>query len=298
MDQSGDRDGEILIWKWDFGDGKTSTERTPFHRYSDNGIYTISLKATDEDGATNETRKTIKILNTPPTASFAFSPSKPNINEAVTFNAAVSADSDGRIVAYEWDWNNNGRFETRRTSPTISLPFNYCGSYTTVLRVIDNDGATNTAVHTMRVNCNPIAKYTFSPANPKPGQSITFDASGAHDPDGRIMRYEWDWNNDGRLDYSAFSPRATHSFTRQGTYKAVLKVTDDNRATATAVQRIPVENPPKPFPTPPEDWENKEEVDEYSRQIAEYLFEEYPTLTWTLVIIMCMIGVIGMLTSE
>ena len=35
--------GEIKSWKWDFGDGQTSTERHPQHRYEKSGEFTVTL---------------------------------------------------------------------------------------------------------------------------------------------------------------------------------------------------------------------------------------------------------------
>jgi hypothetical protein len=35
--------GEISSWKWDFGDGQTSTERHPQHRYEKGGEFTVTL---------------------------------------------------------------------------------------------------------------------------------------------------------------------------------------------------------------------------------------------------------------
>jgi hypothetical protein len=37
-------DGEIASWKWDFGDGKTSTEQNPIHNYEAGKEYTIILE--------------------------------------------------------------------------------------------------------------------------------------------------------------------------------------------------------------------------------------------------------------
>jgi len=36
-------EGEITSWKWDFGDGTTSTEQNPIHTYRDPGQYTVIL---------------------------------------------------------------------------------------------------------------------------------------------------------------------------------------------------------------------------------------------------------------
>ena len=46
--------GEITSWKWDFGDGTTSTEQNPTHQYKDRpgreGVYTVILNVTGPDG--------------------------------------------------------------------------------------------------------------------------------------------------------------------------------------------------------------------------------------------------------
>jgi hypothetical protein len=46
--------GEITAWKWDFGDGTTSTEQNPIHQYKDRpgreGVYTVILNVTGPGG--------------------------------------------------------------------------------------------------------------------------------------------------------------------------------------------------------------------------------------------------------
>jgi PKD repeat protein len=40
-------------WRWNFGDGKTSVEESPWHKYASEGIYKVSLTATSKDGCTD-----------------------------------------------------------------------------------------------------------------------------------------------------------------------------------------------------------------------------------------------------
>ena len=44
--------GKIVGWKWDFGDGATSTEQHPLHRFAKPGNYVTVLEVTAADGST------------------------------------------------------------------------------------------------------------------------------------------------------------------------------------------------------------------------------------------------------
>jgi PKD repeat protein/Mg-chelatase subunit ChlD len=61
IDQSNDTDGGIVSWHWDFGDGATSTQASPTHKYGQDGNYTVSLTVTDGDGLTHTRTKTVKV---------------------------------------------------------------------------------------------------------------------------------------------------------------------------------------------------------------------------------------------
>lgn len=60
-DTSTDPDGTIVSWEWEFGDGGTSTEQNPTHRYSDKGTYTITLTVTDDDGLTDSHSESLTV---------------------------------------------------------------------------------------------------------------------------------------------------------------------------------------------------------------------------------------------
>jgi len=42
-----------VSWLWNFGDGNTSVEESPWHKYESEGIYKITLKVTSKDGCTD-----------------------------------------------------------------------------------------------------------------------------------------------------------------------------------------------------------------------------------------------------
>ena len=61
-DTSIDEDGTLASWYWRFGDGTTSTERNPTHKFSSGKTYSVSLKVTDNDGGYDTETKSITVI--------------------------------------------------------------------------------------------------------------------------------------------------------------------------------------------------------------------------------------------
>jgi PKD repeat protein len=132
---STDSDGSIVSYEWDFGDDSTGTGVTATHRYATAGTYTVTLKVTDDDGATNQTTRQITtVLNQPPTASFLRS----STSLVTTTNALASTDSDGSIVHYAWEFGDG----STGTGVTATHAYATAGTYTITLTVTDDHGAT------------------------------------------------------------------------------------------------------------------------------------------------------------
>jgi len=70
----------------------------------------------------------------------------------------------------------------------------------------------------------PVASFTYSPESPNVGEEITFDASSSYDPDGTIVKYEWDFG-DGN---SAEGVVVTHAYSEAGEYTVTLRVMDND----------------------------------------------------------------------
>ena len=69
----------------------------------------------------------------------------------VSFDASGSSDPDGAIATYEWDWDADGTFEGSTASPTVEHTFASVGDKVVALRVVDDEGATNTTSKTVSV---------------------------------------------------------------------------------------------------------------------------------------------------
>lgn len=68
-DKSTDKDGSIVSWSWDFGDGATSSEAEPTHAFSKAGNYTVTLTVRDDKGGEDVTRITIAVAEAAPTSA-------------------------------------------------------------------------------------------------------------------------------------------------------------------------------------------------------------------------------------
>jgi PKD repeat protein len=60
-DESSDPDGDELTYLWSFGDGSTSTEQNPTHKYAEAGLYDVSLDVADDDGETAGITKPVNV---------------------------------------------------------------------------------------------------------------------------------------------------------------------------------------------------------------------------------------------
>ncbi len=80
-------------------------------------------------------------------------------------------------------------------------------------------------------NQAPVARFEVfvAPA----GSAVSFDARGAADPDGSILRYDWDFGDGNVL--ADGGPTVSHVYTRPGVYQAKLAVTDNEGASTRTV---------------------------------------------------------------
>jgi PKD repeat protein len=137
----------------------------------------------------------------------------------------TSNDSSGSIVRSEWDLDGNGSLESRGDSVQRTYP--RAGSYTIRLRVTDSAGRTAQAKTTVTVRANqaPVARMSVSATTLRVGDTLTADAAASSDPDGRIVRYEWDLNGDGI--WGKAGAQHSYRFEAPGDYNPGLRVTDD-----------------------------------------------------------------------
>ena len=101
--------------------------------------------------------------NVPPTARCTAEPTLAEAPLRVAFDASSSTDADGAVVEYTWEFGDG----TRASGEQVSHRYIEAGTYTAILTVTDNDGASTTAQHTIEAledRSPPRVRLTQPPA--------------------------------------------------------------------------------------------------------------------------------------
>lgn len=128
-------------FKWDFGDGTTSTETYPEHEYAAPGTYYVTLIAIDPSTCNgSDTLKNIRIIVSPgPTAGFTYTPTTAKQNTPYDFtNTSTGA------ISYLWLFGDGEGIATTKRDTAISHVYNATGQYDMRLIVENEYGCRDT----------------------------------------------------------------------------------------------------------------------------------------------------------
>src|SRR5438093_1959537 len=145
---SNDPDGAISGWRWNWGDGTfpplySSAYET--HTFLLNATFTVTLTVTDSGGLTATASADLEAQRVsgqapPPASIFTYTPAFPLVNQAVTFDASASRDSDGDpVTSYNW-YIGDGTNYTQTLIPTLTHTFVKTGVFSVSLTVTDSHG--------------------------------------------------------------------------------------------------------------------------------------------------------------
>ncbi len=149
--------GTIATYSWNFGDGTTNTtdNSSITHAFATKGAYNVQLTVTDQYGLHNSANQTVQVGGLP-TVSFTFTPTNPDVEQLVTFNATMSkaANESDRIVTYVWDFGDGNVTQLDASTPYAATPqhaYQAGGTYPVNLTVYDNNGLHNSEVQEITV---------------------------------------------------------------------------------------------------------------------------------------------------
>jgi PKD repeat protein len=250
---STDPEGAIAAYFFEFGDGTFTPGESGVvsHTYRKAGKYTVTLTVHDGGGAEHTiTRELVVTQNLGPVAAFT-APDSGRVNTAVALDGTGSSDPDGEVVAWAWDLDMDGDYDDA-SGAQVSWTHRSAGKHTLGLQVRDNDGASATAMAEITIDANlaPLAAFT-GPTELVALETGSFAATGAKDPDGTLVKYEWDLDYDHITFVAERSGASINaSFTQGRTFWVALRVTDNEGQEAIAAAEVEVRTQAEDFPPP------------------------------------------------
>ncbi len=198
-------------WKWDFGDGTTSTKQDPTHKYSKVGVYTVKLTVTNAAGSNTVTKADYIKVVTKPVAAFSASPT----SGRVPLNVKFTDKSTGSPTKWKWDFGDGSK--SFHQNPTHK--YSKAGVYTVKLTVTNAAGInTATKAKYITVTSKPIAVFSASPTSGKSPLKVKFTDKSTGSP----TKWKWDFGDGTK----SFHQNPTHKYSKAGKYTVTLKVTN------------------------------------------------------------------------
>ncbi len=217
--------GFITAYRWNFGDGSTSTEINPKHTFANPGLYTVVLEVVGQSGTTNVSRQIAVQSPAAPVAGFAQNTVSGTAPLAINF----TDQSQGNITSREWQFGDGST--SNQTNP--SHTFNLVGTYNVILTV-SGSGGTSSVTRQITVQNpqvpQPNATFTTNPTTGDAPLIVEFDVADTSN----ITNYAWTFGAVG----SSSEASPTFTFSDAGTYNVQLVVTGAGGQASSTMQIV------------------------------------------------------------
>jgi PKD repeat protein len=154
-DRSADTDGSIASQAWTFGDGQTGTGATATHTYAAANTYNVTVKATDNEGASATSAAQAVTVTAPtagePSASFTVACS------SVTCTLTNTTTLPANVATWAWTFGD-GQTSAVQSPGTVTYNVSTVTTFTITLVTTSITGATSQATH--QVTVTPAATLT------------------------------------------------------------------------------------------------------------------------------------------
>ncbi|NQX98937.1 MAG: PKD domain-containing protein, partial [Flavobacteriales bacterium] len=215
IDSSNISSGTITNWNWDFDNNGTvdNTNQNPTNVFSSAGTHTVNLSV-GVGSCTHDTTLTV-VVKPSPIANFTTNLTSVCLGTSIVFNSTSSAVFPSVIDSLQWDFDNDGTIDD--ITPSTTYTYSSIGNHTITLVTYSNGCVDDT---TIVITVVPGTVADFS-ADTVCAGSITNFVDGSI-PNGTVVNWGWDFDNNGTIDNSNQNPSFT--FSNAGTYSVSLSV--------------------------------------------------------------------------
>lgn len=178
-----------------------------------------------------------------PSPRFSVSPTPVSAGVSANFDASRSCptqaacSSTAGITSFAWNFGDG----TSSTGQTTAHAYAAPGTYAVTLTVTNDRGGSASTTQSVQASASaaPSATFIVTPASPRVGQALNFNADQSQPAPGRtITQYSWNFGDGTPGKTTGFLTQ--HTYTAAGTYTVILSIMDDAGQKATSVQTVTV----------------------------------------------------------
>ncbi|HYH15602.1 MAG TPA: PKD domain-containing protein, partial [Flavisolibacter sp.] len=226
--------GNPKLWKWDFGNGATSTKKDPSTTYFDPGTYTVTLTVFNEDETdSSKVVKTAYItVYEQPQADFTSDKQTGCSPQFIQFSDASIAPAGTNIVSWKWEFGDGASSTEKNPRYNYKIP----GSYTVTLTITNDKGCSKLITKPNFITITPgvVPKFTFIDPQVCMAPALYNFTSTSTGPGN--LSYSWNLGN----GTTATTQTASGTYATNGSYTISLVVTSDQGCTDSISNSIDV----------------------------------------------------------
>ena len=212
-------------WFWDFGDGNTSALQNPVHKYTNSGVFDISLTAANASGCSATKTLSSAIAIQSPTPIIL---SDPGTMGCIPFHVKFTGILPGfRATSWNWSFGDSLSPHMGPSTSTDSTPSHVyidTGSYWVVLAIKGPGGCIGKDSVKIMAGKKPHAAFTASPANACVKELVSFINTSNNDSI-KADHFFWGFGDLGTGSSSmsdSLNPNVAHAYKAIGQYTVSL----------------------------------------------------------------------------
>ncbi|MCU7548678.1 PKD domain-containing protein [Chitinophagaceae bacterium LB-8] len=208
--------GNITSWKWDFGNGSTSTRQTPSTTFITAGTYTVKLVVSNANGSDSITKTAYITAYDVPNVNFSTDKTTSCAPGSIQFKDNSAAAPGTTNTSWQWEFGDGATATGQNTVHTYTNP----GVYSVLLKVTNDKGCVKAFPKSNSITIYEGVAAAFSNTSPdlcRAPASVSFTNESAGQG---TLTSTWIFG-DGS---TSRSQNPSHTYSREGSYSVSLIV--------------------------------------------------------------------------